>query len=228
MWNFKDGTETVYPVGDMPYHPITMIYNNMWLIFHESKLAFFDMKSGSLINTLALRQCGSKKLVLLSDGRLGVAQRSGCRVISFFDSEVNRKITVEVIDIEGKKISHQISAHELAQFFVSEVKKPHEAMISRVVSYTELPSQSAERFVMIFSQVNASKSHPVNDSATKLLKTAAQPTYLNTPYQGWKFDANSILLQDCVVDRVCGKAIIVREKKIDGRWQLVSMETERA
>jgi hypothetical protein len=124
--------------------------------------------------------------------------------------------------------SHQISAHELAQFFVSEVKKPHEAMISRVVSYTELPSQSDERFVMIFSQVNASKSHPVNDSATKLLKTAAQPTYLNTPYQGWKFDANSILLQDCVVDRVCGKAIIVREKKIDGRWQLVSMETERA
>jgi hypothetical protein len=74
LWNFKDETEVVYPAGqvvspfkiiiigpncvyDKPFVPITMIYNDMWLVFHESKLAFFDMKDGTAINTLTLRDC---------------------------------------------------------------------------------------------------------------------------------------------------------------------------
>lgn len=42
-----------------------MVYNSMWLIYHDAKLAFFDMKDGTLINTLALRQCGAKKISLV-------------------------------------------------------------------------------------------------------------------------------------------------------------------
>jgi WD40 repeat protein len=226
LWNFKDETEVVYPAGQVPFVPITMIYNDMWLVFHESKLAFFDMKDGTAINTLTLRDCHRISISLLSDGRLGLAQQSGCRVISFIDSEVNRKIKVKVMDIKGNETSHEISAHELPKFFVDEVKKPLEMIISRVVSYTSetaTPPANNERFVLIFSQDEKNKSQPVNETATKLLGTATKPTNLHTPIQAWKFDEPKILNKDYIVDRVCGKAIIAREKKIDGRWQLISL-----
>lgn len=99
-------------------------------------------------------------------------------------------------------------------------------IISRVVSYTSetaTPPANNERFVLIFSQDEKNKSQPVNETATKLLGTATKPTNLHTPIQAWKFDEPKILNKDYIVDRVCGKAIIAREKKIDGRWQLISL-----
>jgi hypothetical protein len=45
---------------------IAMIYNDMWVIYKEAKLAFYDMKDGTLINTLALRQCRSDMISLVS------------------------------------------------------------------------------------------------------------------------------------------------------------------
>lgn len=92
-------------------------------------------------------------------------------------------------------------------------------MISRVLYDGVL---SYERFVIIFSQDEKNKSQPLNETATKLFGTAKQPTNLNTPYQAWRFDDKVIPFKDHIVDRVCGTAIVVREKKIDGRWQLVS------
>lgn len=45
---------------------IAMIYNDMWVIYKEAKLAFYDIKDGTLINTLALRQCRSDMISLVS------------------------------------------------------------------------------------------------------------------------------------------------------------------
>lgn len=44
---------------------IKMIYNGMWLLYQEAKLTFYDMKDGTLLNTLSLRQCGSSKINLV-------------------------------------------------------------------------------------------------------------------------------------------------------------------
>jgi hypothetical protein len=225
LWNFKTDSEIKHLGGAMPMEPITMIYNDMWVMYSEGKLRFYSMKNGTLINTLLLRLCFSRHISLLSDGRIGIAHRFGCRVISFMDSEVNRKIQVEVMNIEGKITTHEISAFELSQFFVDQVKKPHELMTSRVIQYS-IPCQSDERFVLIFAQDSGIRSPPFNDPATKLLSTARQPTNVNAPFQGWRVDVTrkeAVVETPCCINNVCGKAIIVREKIIDGRWQLVSM-----
>jgi hypothetical protein len=222
LWNFIDKTETEYPASHVPMDAIAMIYNDMWVIYKEAKLAFYDIKDGTLINTLALRQCRSDMISLLSDGRLGVVQRTGCRVISFMDSEVNRKIQVEVLTPTGVVKLHEISAHELPKFFVAQQKMPLEYMISRIVSYSK-SAESDERFVVIFAQDENYGRQLFNEAATKLLSTARTPTHVNTPHQGWRFGTRSVTVKDNVVDRVCGNAITVREKKIDGRWQLVSL-----
>jgi hypothetical protein len=98
-------------------------------------------------------------------------------------------------------------------------------MTSRVIQYS-IPCQSDERFVLIFAQDSGIRSPPVNDPATKLLSTARQPTNVNAPFQGWRVDVTrkeAVVETPCCINNVCGKAIIVREKIIDGRWQLVSM-----
>lgn len=119
---------------------------------------------------------------------------------------------------------HEISAHELPQFYTTQLKTSLELMTSRIISYSNSPSNDPnDRFLLIFEQDANYSHHPLNEEATKLLATALTPTCINLPFQGWTFDRRSITVQENFVDRVCGKAIIAREKKIDGRWQLVSM-----
>jgi hypothetical protein len=43
-----------------------MIYHDMWLLYSDSVLSFYDMKDGTLVNILALRQYGSEKISLVS------------------------------------------------------------------------------------------------------------------------------------------------------------------
>jgi hypothetical protein len=43
-----------------------MIYHDMWLLYSDSILSFYDMKDGTLVNTLALRQYGSEQISLVS------------------------------------------------------------------------------------------------------------------------------------------------------------------
>ncbi len=93
-------------------------------------------------------------------------------------------------------------------------------MTSRIVQYAATKCQSDERFAMIFS---LKMTGPLNEAATNLFRTATNPTCTNTPYQIWKFDSKAIPVQDNIVHHVYGKVIIVREKIVDGRWQLVSM-----
>ncbi len=95
-------------------------------------------------------------------------------------------------------------------------------MISRVVAYRPL-SSNTERFVMIFAQDSLAPGQATNETATRLLKTATTPTHVNTPFQGWKFDKFPIEMKDYIVNQVHGKAMFVREKIIEGRWQLVSI-----
>ena len=45
--------------------PITMIYNDMWVMYSEGKLRFYSMKDGTLINTLLLRLCSSCQISLV-------------------------------------------------------------------------------------------------------------------------------------------------------------------
>lgn len=98
-------------------------------------------------------------------------------------------------------------------------------MTSRVIQYS-VPRASDERHVMLFA-LDWNQSSLTNDRATALLSTAAQPTHLHAPYQGWKFLVTSgtvprrLYVPNTL--RVCGNALVVREKKLDGRWQLVSM-----
>ncbi len=106
------------------------------------------------------------------------------------------------------------------KFFVNHVKKPYETITSRVVSYPTRTHQNDERFVILFSQDEKNASQPVNETAMNMFQTAVQPSCVNTPYQGWEQGSPS---KEVVVDHVYGSSIIVREKKIDGRWQLVSM-----
>lgn len=172
-----------------------------------------------------------------------MAQKSACRAISFNDSEVTQKIKLTVIDTsDDTQVSpiiwrsiyrsargltknnqiHEISAHELANFFVKEFKKPLEMMSSRIVPYHGATKTKDERFVMIFAQDEKTKTHPVNRVATKLYSKAVKPVNINTPYQGWGFGSFDIPFKDLVVERIRGPVLIVRETKIDGRWQMVA------
>ncbi len=98
-------------------------------------------------------------------------------------------------------------------------------MTSRVVPY-RVPLNPEERFVMVFSQYGYQRKHSVNEMATKLLKEALEPIHLNTPYQGWKCEGDAMKLIQKRIDKIYGKVIFVREQKIDGRWQLVSMSED--
>ena len=126
---------------------------------------------------------------------------------------------------------HEISAHNLTQFFVDNIDTRYESMMSCVVSYSA-HCQSDERFVMIYAQ-NESRFPPtlsnaldkprgLKETPTTLFATAGVPAPTDTPYRGWrsgqtgKSSFNRQVLRD-------DKVIIVREKKIEGRWQLVSM-----
>lgn len=77
---------------------------------------------------------------------------------------------------------------------------------------------------MIFGQESGVQDPPPKNSrATELLKTAKQPTHLNTPYQGWKVDPKerAAYTRLSLIKEVCGNVLIVKEKTFDGRWQLV-------
>jgi hypothetical protein len=50
--------------------PITMIYNDMWVMYSEGKLRFYSMKNGTLINTLLLRLCSSRHISLVWESLL--------------------------------------------------------------------------------------------------------------------------------------------------------------
>jgi hypothetical protein len=93
-----------------------------------------------------------------------------------------------------------------------------------VVPYLE-QCPNDERLVMMFASTDWNKDTSFrNTTATQLLDAAEKPTNLNAPYHGWQFgEATGIKATESVVHFVHGKAIIVREKKIDGRWQLVSI-----
>lgn len=39
--------------------PITMIYNDMWLVYSGEKIRFYDMVDGSELNTLAFKNSSS-------------------------------------------------------------------------------------------------------------------------------------------------------------------------
>jgi hypothetical protein len=220
LYNFKNDTEVTYPAGETPASAVTMIYNDMWLFQRAAVLLFYDMKDGSFVNALALKQSRSEKLSLLSDGRLGFAQENGCRAISFIDSEVNRRITVKLMNEKGRTSTHEISAFELPQFYANNVNEGVEKMTSCIVPYAPRPTTD-ERFVMIFSPSEHSNKK-VNSTATTLLSSSVAPTHVNTPYQGWKFDKFPLPEKTDIVAQVYGNALIVCEKKIDGRWQLAS------
>jgi hypothetical protein len=221
LWNYKNNTEVMCPAGEIPMEDILMIYQDMWVVNRENKLEFFDVQDGSLISTLAARHTHSSNLSLLSDGRLAITSRYGCAVFSFLDSEVNRKIKVDVMDIDGKITSHEISAYSLPELFASQTGREYSKMVSRVVSYAA-PCQSDERFVMIFAQQEKPDA-TINKAATELLGTAKLPIHLNQPYEAWIFNGKAVMNVCDAVRFVYSTAIIVREKKIDGRWQLVSI-----
>ena len=171
---------------------------------------------------------------------MAVTCRSGCAVFSFLDSEVNRKIKVDVMDIDGKITvseiyiqinlncgyllfpkSHEISAYSLPELFASQTGREYSKMVSRVVSYA-VPCQSDERNVMFFAQQEKPDA-TINKAATELLGIAKLPIHLNQPYEAWTFNGKAVMNVCDAVRFVYSTAIIVREKKIDGRWQLVSM-----
>lgn len=100
-----------------------------------------------------------------------------------------------------------------------------EGITSRVFTDPETPVGEDERLVMMFWH-DRSGSQPVNEYATTLFSSAQKPTYRNTPLRGWKVDCNlksPIHLALYAVTKVHGTVAIVREKKVDGRWQLVSI-----
>lgn len=94
-------------------------------------------------------------------------------------------------------------------------------MVSRVVSYAA-SCHSDERFVMIFAQQEKPDA-TINKAATELLGTAKLPIHLNQPYEAWVFNGKAVMNVCDAVRFVYSTAIIVREKKVDGRWQLVSI-----
>ncbi len=107
-------------------------------------------------------------------------------------------------------------ACKLPEFYRQPAKGFLRDMTSRVVPYQ--PHAENERYVMVFSQAS---ERPNNAKATELFKNAVQPTQINTPYQGWRTDGQTIECRSQAVTQVYGPVVIVKEQKIDGRWQLV-------
>ncbi len=79
-----------------------MVYQDMWLTCNYYDLQFYDMKDGSLVKQFNITPVSiSNRAFQLSDGRIAVVDVTACRVISFFDSEVSRRIKVEVLSADG-------------------------------------------------------------------------------------------------------------------------------
>lgn len=120
-------------------------------------------------------------------------------------------------------------AYELVNFFLQKVNTKIKSLNSCVI-----PSQSSsenERHVMIYSQLLSTgpvfpdleeDTRPENSHATKLLSQAIKPIRINTPYQPWLCTNAKIEYICCPDNKVRGAVMIVKEQKIDGRWQLAS------
>jgi hypothetical protein len=147
------------------------------------------------------------------------------------DSEINQSIKLELLDTDGnvtvswvnlkKYLSlitlfqfHDIVACNLPQFYVDNIDGLN-TMTSCIVQYAA--TESDEHYVMIYSTEKPSRT--VNVTATKLVETARKPRCMNSPYAKPYGDRMGRIGRQ----KVCGKVIIVKEKKLDGRWQLVGI-----
>jgi hypothetical protein len=215
LWNFIDQTEVTFPSGQVPTEPL-LIYNNMWLSAKQDKVSFYDMSDGSLMHTLNFPRSylSLNDIMLLSNGCLGIVSASGCKVISFMDSEINQSIKLELLDTDGNVTFHDIVACNLPQFYVDNIDGLN-TMTSCIVQYAA--TESDEHYVMIYSTEKPSRT--VNVTATKLVETARKPRCMNSPYAKPYGDRMGRIGRQ----KVCGKVIIVKEKKLDGRWQLVGI-----